>query len=400
MRNSLSAATVVSERLAPAKGRRVIWDRKVPSFGLRVTETGHKTWVVLYRMSGQLKWLTLGTYPPVSLADARKAAKDALVHVHRGIDPAAEKQSARDADTFGALAARYLKDWAHEMKKPSSVREDERNIGKDLLPRWGARKANEIQRRDVIALVDGIAARGAKIHANRVLALVSKIFNFGISKEIVDSNPASLVTKPGKEHRRDRRLEDATEIRSVWESIEAESAATAALFKLLLLTGQRPGEVRGMPWSEVDLESCVWAIPADRTKNGLEQRVPLVGQALEILTSRLSQRNSEYVFPGRRKDVPLASHQKQIERIIKRSKVEFQARDLRRTVATNLAELGVGRMTIKKILNHSEGKDVTAIYERHSYYKEKREALLLWDLRLKKIVSGVSDGPKILSLHS
>jgi integrase len=399
MRNSLSAATVVSERLAPAKGRRVIWDRKVPSFGLRVTETGHKTWIVLYRLSGRLKWLTLGTYPPVSLADARKAAKDALVDVHRGVDPAAEKQIARDADTFGSLAARYLKDWAHEMKKPGSVREDERNVGKDLLPMWGTRKANEIQRRDVIALVDGIAARGAKIHANRVLALISKIFNFAISKEIVDTNPARGVMKPGKENRRDRVLLPE-EICAIWELIEAEGQDTKDLFKLLLLTGQRPGEVRGMPWSEVDLSACRWTIPKERTKSKVEQRLPLVGLALEILNRRSSARDSEYVFSGRFKDGPLGSHQKQFERILDRSNVKFQARDLRRTLATNLAELGVGRMTIKKILNHSEGKDVTAIYERHSYDKEKREALLLWDRQLKKMISGLTDSPKVADLRS
>ncbi|MBF6570426.1 MAG: tyrosine-type recombinase/integrase [Candidatus Binataceae bacterium] len=399
MRNSLSAATVVSERLAPARGRRVIWDRKTPGFGLRVTVTGHKTWVVLYRMSGKLRWLTLGTYPPVSLADARKAAKDALADVHKGIDPVAEKQSARAADTFGALAARYLKEWAREMKKPGSVREDERNIGKELLPIWGTRKANEIQRRDVIALVDSIAARGAKIHANRVLALVSKIFNFGFDKEIVDMNPARLVKKPGKEHQRDRVLQPA-EIRAIWESIDAESADTAALFKLLLLTGQRPGEVRDMPWSEVDLESGWWTIPKERTKSKVKQRLPLVGIALEILHGRSSTRDSEYVFPGRFKDDSLASHQKQFARIIERSKVDFQARDLRRTLATNLAELGVERMTIKKILNHSEGKDVTAIYERHSYDKEKREALLRWERRLKEIVGVVVDRPKVVPLRS
>ena len=335
----------------------------------------------------------------MSLVDARKQAKDALADVQKGIDPAAEKQSARAADTFGALAARYLKEWAHEMKKPRSVKEDERNIKKDLLPLWGTRKANEIQRRDVIALVDGIAARGAKVHANRVLALVSKIFNFGFDKEVVDTNPARLVKKPGKEHRRDRKLLPA-EIRAVCESIETEPPDTKDLFQLLLLTGQRPGEVRGMTWSEVDLEVGWWTIPAERTKSKVEQRLPLVGIVLEILRRRFSTHDSEYVFPGRFKDDSLASHQKQFARIIERSKVNFQARDLRRTLATNLAELGVERMTIKKILNHSEGKDVTAIYERHSYDKEKRDALTRWDRRLKEIVGLVADRPKVVSLRS
>jgi integrase len=399
MRNSLNAVMVASERLAPAQGQKVYWDGKVTGFGLRVGATGRKAFVVVYRLSGKQRWLTLGTVPPMSLADARKQAKDALADVQKGVDPAADKQASRAADTFQALAARYLKEWAHEMKKPGSVREDERNINKDLLPAWGTRKANEIQRRDVIALVDSIAARGAKIHANRVLALISKIFNFGFSKEIVDTNPARLVMKPGKEHRRDRKLVPA-EIRAVWESIETEATDTKDLFQLLLLTGQRPGEVRGMPWSEVDLESGWWTIPAERTKSKVEQRLPLVGVVLEILRHRSSMRDSEYVFSGRFKDEPLASHQKQFARIIERSKVDFQARDLRRTLATNLAELGVERMTIKKILNHSEGKDVTAIYERHSYDKEKREALLRWDRRLKEIVGIVVDRPKVVSLRS
>jgi integrase len=334
----------------------------------------------------------------MSLADARELAKEKLADVQKGGDPTIEKRRALAADTFEALANRYLDEHARRHKKERSIKEDERNIRRELLPIWRNRKAREIARRDVIALVDGIAARGAEIHANRVLALISKIFNFGIAKDIVETSPAHRVPKPGKERHRDRVL-NHEEVRAVWEAIEDERPITRGLFKLLLLTGQRRNEVCGMRWPEIDLDAGWWVIPGHRTKNGLAHRVPLVGETLRILQGAAQNgKGSDYVFRGRQHGKPLASPQKALARIAKRSQVDFRVHDLRRTLGTGLAGLGVDRTTIKKVLNHSEQGDVTAIYDRHGYDDEKRAALAKWDRRVREILDGTT--AKVVQLRA
>ena len=374
----------------PANGQAAYWDKKVTGLGFRVSRGGRRTWVLAYRYEGRMRWLTLGTYPILSLADARDLAKVKLHVVQTGGDPVAEKHKTRDADTFAVLAERYLNEHARRFKKASSTREDERNIRNELLPLWGNQKAASITRKDVIALVDGIAARGAEIHANRILALISKVFNFGIDKEVVDTNPAHKVKKPSPERQRDRVLAPA-EIRKVWQAFDDEETPHAsALFKILMLTGQRRGEVRAMRWSELDLDGGWWTIPKERVKNKKEHRVPLVGQALELLRLLRSDSNgiSEAVFTGRDGVRPLSSPQKPLVRAVQRSGISFRVHDLRRTVGTQLGAMGIDRTTIKKLLNHSEKGDVTAIYDRHRYDDEKRSALMRWDARLKTILTG------------
>lgn len=403
MKKPLTAAFVDAVKF-PEKGQVTYWDQKLPRFGLRVSQGGSKTWVIVYRKDGRLRWHTIGTNPPLSLADARHLAGRKLAGVqYDGADPAAEKKEARAAaeaaDTFRQLSDRYLREHAAKKKKESSRREDERILRHDVLPVWGGRKAGDIVRRDVIALVDGIADRGAEVHANRVLALISKIFNFALAKEVVEANPAHLVPKPTKERHRDRVLKEG-EIRAAWTAFEGEMPVVASLFKMLLLTGQRRSEVAAMPWSELDLDSASWTIPGERTKNGQEHRVPLVGEALKLLKSLHTVRGrSGYVFAVR-EGKPFVGLSKTLKRIITRASsalaereraqcepLKFRIHDLRRTVGTALGELRVDRTVIGKLLNHSD-RTVTAIYDRHTYDREKRAALEKWDRHLRRILVG------------
>jgi hypothetical protein len=214
MRTNLTSLFVESAK-APERGQAEYWDTKVTGLGMRISQGGRKTWTLLYRHRGRLRRLSLGTFPVLKLADARELAKLKLADVQHGIDPAAVRQEERQGDSFAALADRYLSEYARIKKKPKSVSEDQKMIRGELLPAWGNRKADEIIRRDVLILVDGIAARGAFIQANRVLALISKIFNFATDKEILGASPAVKVPKPGQEHRRDRVLRDQ-EIKRLW----------------------------------------------------------------------------------------------------------------------------------------------------------------------------------------
>lgn len=377
-------------------GRAEYWDKKVTGFGLRVSGSGQKTWIAMYRHAGRLRRLTIGTYPTLSLADAREKAKAALREAAGGGDPATSKRRLRGADTFGDLAENYIEQYAKAKKK--TWRLDRNALDRDLLPRFRNRKANSITRGEVRELLREIVARGAPIGANRTLEIMRKIYNWGLSQEVGDiqANPCSMIEPPGEEQQRDRVLTDV-EIRAVWAALEEDNPDICAIFKLRLLTAQRGGEMLRMRWSDIDEVSSWWTIPGEFTKNGLSHRVPLSPSAVQVLEG-LGKPSGEagWVFPSPTGMGQRQSVSKAIERIRARSNVDFVPHDLRRTVASRLTgDLGIGRLTVAKILNHVE-TGVTAVYDRHSYDAEKKQALDAWGFRLEAIVSGQEPASKTL----
>jgi len=377
----------------PSKGRLEYWDSDREGFGIRVTEKGAKSWFTMYWHKGRLRRHTLGRYPNLSLADAYEKASEARNSAAKGNDPAAEKKAQRLADTFGELAETYMKEYAigPDLNKPKkkSWKMDQYIIDQDLLSRWKNKKAKEIKKADVRELVRAVVNRGAEIHANRVFALVRKIFNFAVSEDLVEYNPCAALKQPTKARSRDRVL-SVSEIRSVWLSSEQEDKLTAAMFKLRLLTAQRGGEVESIAWDDLDLNSSMWTIPASRAKNGLSHRVPLSPQVLQVFKSLTTFRcDSPWVFPSPvDKKKHIENVQKAIQRVRNRKdlNVDFRGHDLRRTAASYMASMGVSRLVISKILNHVE-KGITSVYDRHSYDAEKREALDAWGKRLEEILS-------------
>ena len=182
----------------------------------------------------------------------------------------------------------------------------------------------------------------------------------------------------GEERQRERVLSEG-EIRLVWTALDGESPLIAAVFRVRLLTAQRGGEVHGAAWSEFDLGTGWWTIPAERSKNGLAHRVPLSPQAVRILTTwRQTVDDSPWVFPSSHKKGPHIAHaQKAIERVVRASRVQFRGHDLRRTAASLMVGAGVPRLVVSKILNHVE-TGVTAVYDRHGYdSRETRRARFL-----------------------
>ncbi len=383
-KTNLTARTL--EALKPlARGQVDYWDASLPGFGVRVSPGGRKAWVLMYRIGSRKRRLTLGTYPPMMLADARDEAKAALLTVQKGSDPAAEKCEWRKAQTFAQLAELYLEQHAKPNKK--SWRLDEKALWRDVVPRLGNRRAREITRRDIRDLLDDIKARGSPIQANRTFEIMRKLFNWAIAEDYLPDSPCQKISKPAKENRRDRVLKE-DEIRAVWQAMEAEQPLVAALFKLRLITAQRGGEVASMRWEDIDFPSSWWTIPGERTKNGLSHRVPLSPLALEILDRLKTERlEPPWIFPSPKPGRHLEHMVQATRRIRKRSGVEFVPHDLRRTAASYMTGMGVPRLTVKKILNHVES-DVTATYDRHSYDQEKRQALEAWGQRLEEIVSG------------
>jgi integrase len=321
----------------------------------------------------------------LSLADAREQALSARHTVAKGGDPAAYKQSVRSAPTVADIATQYLDLYAKVHKR--SWWQDARLLTTDVLPQWGQRKAYDIRRGDVLALLDQIVERGAPIMANRALALVRKIFNWAISRELLDHNPCLQVKAPSKEVERDRVLSEE-EIRGVWAACGQLDLVLHAYFKLSLLTAQRGGEVRTMRWADVDLETHWWTMPAEVAKNGLAHRVPLSPAADDLLRQLQATASSLWVFPSpRRVQQPFHNVQKPAGQLMAMSGVVFVPHDLRRTAASHMTSMGIPRLVVAKILNHIE-PGVTRVYDRHSYDAEKRQALEAWGRKVMALVTG------------
>jgi integrase len=383
-------------------------------FGVRVSPRGVKSWILVYHFNNRSRRLTLGTYPPqgkppMGLADARIAVANAKKLLEQGVDPGekavTQHKAERDAETVEEMVEEYLVKWARPKKR--SADEDERILRKDVLPAWGGRKAKDITKRDVIALLDKILDRGSPIAANRTLAVVRKAFNWALSRDIVPVSPCVAVKAPGTERRRDHVL-SADHVAAFWHALDKpELPITAPIrfaLKLLLVTAQRKGEVIGADWSEIDRDGEVWTwtIPASRSKNGMPHRVPLSRLARTILDEIGPERRTGWLFPsprtGRPITGPAVDHAMRKNRDLLGSG-DATPHDLRRTAASNMTSMGISRLVVKKVLNHAE-PDITAVYDRHSYDPEKRAALDTWGARLEAIVSGQNNVLSISAARS
>jgi integrase len=383
----------------PDRGRVDYWDEDTPGFGLRLSDKGSRTWMVMYRVKGdgRQRRLKIGTYPTMPLADARDEAREALRAAQKGQDPARERDALRAADTVKALADLYIEKYAKPSKRSWAM--DQRMLNKDVIPAWGPRKACTIRRRDVIELLDEVAKRGP-IMANRTYEVIRTMFRFAVERDIVDASPCIGVTKPGTEKARERVLTE-DEIRKVWAAMESEKLREGAVLKLRLITAQRGAEVRGMRWSDIDpavelaSNDAWWTIPAEVAKNGKAHRVPLSAMALDILRMvRASHRDPVWVF---KRPIKGGTRWLPGNRVREKCGVDFVPHDLRRTAASLMTGMGITRLTVSKILNHSEA-GTTKVYDRHSYDAEKRAALEAWSVKLQAILKNEKPAANVVEL--
>lgn len=401
--------------LKTSKAQEDFWDTafrvRGVSFGVRVTVDGSREYVCRYRNAqGSRRRVSLGDANLLSLADAHKACRDIASKLDKGVDSAQERNDYKAADTFTELSETYLRLHAEQVKKDKGS-EDRRIINRDLLPAWGKYKACDIRRRDVIVLLDQIAIeRKAPVMANRTRALISKIFNFALEREFITTSPCSGLPRIRREVAKERFLQDG-EIERFWKAVKAEPEPFRNYFMFLLLTGQRPGEVAGARWCEI--EGDIWVIPAARTKNGRTQRVPISSFAAALITeiklhnkkivtsadSSLTYRYDEYLFPTHRSDfLKPRTIQHAVERL--NTVVQghsFTAHDIRRTVATGLRRLRVSRETVSRILNHTT-RSVTLVYDRYDELPEMRKALEKWGEHVFSLGETQSDSKKIKSV--
>jgi integrase len=314
----------------PEKGRQEYFDKSTPGFG----SGGHRSWICLYRHKGEKRRFTIGPYPQLGLADARERARKILRCAAKGEDPAADKKRERKAETFRELAERYLEEYAKEKKR--SWRADRNIIHKDLIPRFGSRKATEITRRDILDMLRAIKARGAAIQSNRTLEITRKLFNWAIGEELVETNSCDHIPKLSPENQRTRVLNDH-EIRTLWTSLDGRPPLVAAAYRLMLATGQRSIEVLGARHEEIGADGW-WTIPAGRVKNKTEHRVWLNEMARRTL-ARIAPYNREslYLLPSRDGGHLRFLH-KTHGRLCKASGIaDFKIHDMRRTAASCMA---------------------------------------------------------------
>ena len=330
------------------------FDATVPGLALRVSASGTKSWSLL--MGIPRKRVTLGRYPSISLAAARTLAL--------------ETKEGRTAGSVAALAEAYIK----HIQSLRSAPEIERRLRRDVLPVIGHIPLRELHRRDITRMIDAKVGE-APIAARRAFEDVRGMVRWAVARGDLDYNPIDRMRGPAISKPRQRVLTDA-EIRQLWNSLP--DGGYGEVLKLCLVTGQRLGEVCGLRAEELNLPNRLWRIPAARTKNGHPHSVPLTDLALRLIHA------SGPPWPSREQVSDwVLSHQLGL--------AHWTAHDLRRTMLTKLAELGVAPIVLGYVANHrttTKAGITLGVYVQYEYEREKRQALELWSDRLQGIISG------------
>jgi integrase len=417
----------VAKLKAPPKPQQIdYWDDCLPAFGLRVSYSGSKTWVVMVRIveKGEKKQvrIVLGRYmnfpagakPGVpttmassgtesssgsdilTLAEARDRARRAIALAQSGKDPRRMREEqqrqirVQSLSTFGAVRDRFLQEYCDDKNEPLKAADEYKRVLSRDFKDWDNRPIKDISRADVRERLAAFKANGTPYKANRALAYLRKMMNWATSNDILTIAPTHGIEAPAREVQRKRILTDE-EIGILWKAFDEAPGTFAAFYKVLLLTGQRRGEVAGMRRGELSLDGTepIWEIPGERTKNGETHLVPLSPLAVEIIQSVPNLGDFVFASSSRKTKSAISGFsdaKEYVEEAIARIKEErklqhafekdWRPHDFRRTVATFAAKNGHHRLVVKKLLNHLDS-DVTGIYDRYEYMAERRGALNL-----------------------
>jgi len=333
-----------------------LWDTELPGFGLRVYPSGNRKYLVQYRTkTGRQRRTMLGRHGPLTAEQARGMARDMLAEVHKGGDPAGEIQAAREAPMVRDLAADYLERHAIPNKRPASVRDDRSMLDRAILPRVGQVKVAAVTRRDIEVLHN--ALRATPYQANRVLALLSKMFNLAVAWGWRGDNPARGIPRFQEDRQHERWL-SADELARLWAVLEQHQNRRAAnAVKLMILTGARRTEVLSATWDQFDLERVRWTKPSHHTKQKKIEHVPLSAQALALLSAMKAEADPEcpHLFPGEAPGKPLSEIKRFWQRVCREAGIEgVRLHDLRHTFASSLVSRGVSLHIVGRLLGHTQ----------------------------------------------
>jgi integrase len=389
--------------LQPGKAELIVFDDDLPGFGIRLRAGGKRTWVVQYRVGRKQRRLTLGSTAAIALDQARSEARKTLAKVHLAQDPQADKTRlrAQAALTFGSLLDRYLA-IKRERLRPHSYGETER----PLLRYWAPLHelpVGKIDRVDIANRLVTLALEHGPVSADRARAVLSTFFTWAMREGLVQANPVIGTNRPAEQVARDRVLSDA-ELSEIWRACLDNDYGR--IVRLLILTGQRREEISALSWSEIDLQKAAISLPSGRTKNYRPHEVPLSDQALAILNATPRRDSRDLIFGSG--DGPFSGYSGSKAALDKRifaARVaavggpdkalpmsDWRLHDIRRTVATRMADIGIPPHVIEAVLNHVSGHraGVAGVYNRSLYTVEKRDALVRWGAYIEALTSAQS----------
>jgi integrase len=335
------------------------------------------------RYNGQSRKHTLGPYPVIDLATARALGTKALRAVAEDRDPALERQEQR-ANSVAAVVAEFLAKHGQRNYRPRTFQEAQRLLQQNLVARWGNQPLASITRKQLRDMLDQLVANDTPMLANRVHSIIRKLFGWAVEHEIIAVSPFVGLKAPAEEKSRDRILTDQ-ELHAVWHAA-GQLGVYGSLVRLLILTGQRRGEIAGLTWSEIDLGKRLISLPRDRVKNDRAHEVPLSPQAVALIETL--PRNSERYALSLRGGLMngFGKPKAQLDKLC--GFADWTLHDLRRTAASGMARLGVNLPVIEKVLNHVSGSfsGIVAVYQRHDFAQEKRAALEKWAAHVARLV--------------
>ena len=353
---------------------------------MKVTPKGRKVFLVMYRLAGagsRLRKYTIGPYGRITLPMARAQAQKIFVARLEGRDPAEEKKQSRRrmvVDRIDDLIETYIRE--HISQTASSQRLSNLLRG-DVIPYWGTRSIHELKKRDVSELVSRISERNA--HAGyRLLKTLKTFFRWSVGRAVIDFSPAEGLSANYRETSRDRVLSDQ-ELAAIIHAARKNPPPYGKIVEFLALTGQRRDEVTRLKWEELDEKTRTWTIPGSRTKNKKAHIVHLSEPAWKVIPETPV---SDYVFPNSKGNRFWAFAKAKREFDKRCGFTGWRLHDLRRTIVSGMARLGVPPHVADKILNHQAGtiSGVAAVYQRHDFLAERQEALDRWGAHVERIV--------------
>lgn len=354
--NKVKLTKRLVDSITPDKTKRVfVWDTEIIGFCLRVYPTGRKVYYLQYRNQDNVTHkVNIGTHGNITTEQARDKAAQLSLEVRSGLDPSAEAKQSKAKPTMANLTNEYIELHAKVNKRTKSFQEDERMIASFIIPKLGTMKVENVTSNDLQKLHRDLQDK--PYAANRVRALLSKMFSLAIQWRWIVANPILGVGKY-QEQKRDRWLDDE-EMAKLWEVLDKYAFhQTSFVFKLLLLTGARRGEVLNATWDQFDLRKGVWNKPAHLTKQNKNEHIPLSSNTMEVL-QELKQRypsESPFLFPGKVDGKPIQEVKTFWSRVLKEAEIEdFRIHDLRHTHASHLVSSGLSLSIVGKLLGHTQ----------------------------------------------
>jgi integrase len=365
---------------------------------VEVTPSGSKLWRYRYRFNGKAKMLSLGTYPLVTLLKARQQRDTARQLLNEGLDPSEQRQAVKIAKKIEGLTFEILaKEW-FDYNSPrwavATANKAAAYLASDILPALGKRPAKAITRPELVDLLRKIESRQAFNVAKKTRQWLSQIFRFGLAKGAVEGNPATDLNVVAAHAPRSQHHPHVTfsELPELLKKLDASNchAMTRYAVRLLLLTGVRPGELRKAPWSEFDLTSATWTIPAARMKARRPHVVPLPSQAVAILR-QLQQLTSRYTlaFAGiNNPERPMSENTVNKALELAGYKGRQTGHGFRHLLSTELNGRGYNKDWVERQLAHGDSNDMRATYNHAAYLDQRRKMMQAWADSIDNSCSG------------